>query len=191
MYFSAPASLPIRFVKEGIYDNVLVKSFTITTHPTDDTNCQEALSTGKMDRPNRICDIYADHKLFIFDAFREDIVELRKNDIKFCCVVDLTDFPTIQAYLDIDSKLSGKDKDLFGNLLLIMWNNYSSNHIITVTVNTCNSHIDVQLLPFNSVGSKKKLAVTAPVAEQPLVLHGNMIPSFLQGGLIDFASLLS
>lgn len=191
MYFSEPARSPIIFVKEGVYESVLVKSFTITTHPTDDSDYQEALSTGKLKCPNRICDIYADHKLFIFNAFEEDIVDLRKNDIKFCCVIDISDFPKIQAYLDIDSKLPGKDKDLFGNSLSIMWNNYSSNHIITVTVNTCNSHIDVQLLPFNSAGSKKKLTVTAPVAEQSRVFQGNIMPGFLQGEFIDFSSLLS
>jgi hypothetical protein len=139
---------PISLLNEYTHQNVIVKDFKITTHPTKDQDHLEALSSGKPLKRNDILDISTNHKIYIFNSFQENINELRKCDIKFVCVVDITDFPVIKSYIDDTNTCKINANSLFNNHFMTLWDNYSINHVITVTINLHFSHIDLQLLPF-------------------------------------------
>jgi len=92
---------PIILINECVYQNITIKDFKIATHPTNNQDCIVALSNGvPIGRQNNVLDISTTHKLYIFDSFKENINDLRKCEIKFVCIVDITDFPIIKSYID-------------------------------------------------------------------------------------------
>uniref|UniRef100_A0A6C0CBC8 Uncharacterized protein n=1 Tax=viral metagenome TaxID=1070528 RepID=A0A6C0CBC8_9ZZZZ len=180
---------PISVVCEYTHKNIIIKDFQITTHPTKDIYHLEALSTGKQLEWNDILDISVSHKFYIFNSFKKNIDELRKCDIKFVCVIDITDFPIIKGFIDDSDMRNSKSNSLFDSHLAILWNNYSIDHVITVTTNIHRSHIDVQLLPFICTS----LNVTQPIYinEAPTrTVHYDEIPSLSRFGLSELTNRL-
>jgi len=157
---------PIILINEYTYQNITIKDFKIATHPTNDQEYIVALSNGTpIGRQNNILDISTTHKLYIFDSFKENINDLRKCEIKFVCIVDITDFPIIKSYIDDTDiyKINKNDGSLFNGHLATLWNNYSNSHVITIITNLHRSHIDVQLLPFGSNST-------------PTLIYNNIVP---------------